>query len=125
MEKLALLGGTPAIQNPPEELFAWPIVTKEDEEAVLHVVRNNRYSYTEITKKFQEEFAEYMGGRDDIWYATNIEIYDYIDAYKKLIFSADGHTIYNPTAKKLYFASGNKSSEFVEYSIEPDQTIQI
>lgn len=61
MEKLALLGGTPAIQNPPEELFAWPIVTKEDEEAVLHVVRNNRYSYTEITKKFQEEFAEYMG----------------------------------------------------------------
>ena len=72
-----------------------------------------------------EEFAEYMGGRDDIWYATNIEIYDYIYAYKKLIFSADGHTIYNPTAKKLYFASGNKSSEFVEYSIEPDQTKQI
>lgn len=50
-----------------------------------------------------EEFAEYMGGRDDIWYATNIEIYDYIDAYKKLIFSADAHTVYNPTLITLYF----------------------
>jgi len=34
-----------------------------------------------------EEFAEYMGGKDDIWYATNIEIYDYIAAYNQLIFS--------------------------------------
>ena len=72
-----------------------------------------------------EEFAEYIGGRDDIWYATNIEIYDYIDAYNKLIFSADAHTVYNPTVKTIYFVSGNRSSDFVEYSIAPDQTIRI
>lgn len=49
-----------------------------------------------------EEFAEYIGGRDDIWYATNIEIYDYIQAYKQLIFSADGMKAYNPTNTELF-----------------------
>lgn len=50
-----------------------------------------------------EEFAEYMGNRDDIWYATNLEIYDYAAAFKQLIFSADGSMVYNPTEKTLYF----------------------
>ena len=34
-----------------------------------------------------EKFAEYTGGTNDIWYAANIEIYDYIVAYRKMIFS--------------------------------------
>lgn len=50
-----------------------------------------------------EEFAEYIGNREDIWYATNIEIYDYIAAYKQLQFSIDQKTVYNPTAMTLYF----------------------
>ena len=56
-----------------------------------------------------EEFAEYMGNRDDIWYATNIEIYNYITAYKQLIFSGNGKKVYNPTNTILYFTtySGN------------------
>ena len=45
-----------------------------------------------------EEFAEYTGGRDDIWYATNIEIYDYVQAYKSLKTSYDKKIIYNPSA---------------------------
>lgn len=50
-----------------------------------------------------EEFAEYIGNRNDIWYATNIEIYDYIAAYKQLIFSMDYSRVYNPTCMALYF----------------------
>ena len=50
-----------------------------------------------------EQFAEYMGGREDIWYATNIEICDYVAAYKQLIFSTDGSKVYNPTATELFF----------------------
>lgn len=62
MEKLALLGGAPIFtENAPEELFRWPIITKEDEEAALDVVRNNKFSGTEITTKFQEEFAAWQG----------------------------------------------------------------
>ena len=44
-----------------------------------------------------ENFAEYMGGRDDIWYATNIEIYDYVQAFNRLETSYDKKKIYNPT----------------------------
>ena len=45
-----------------------------------------------------EEFCEYMGGRKDVWYATNIEIYDYVKAYKNLQTSYDKSIIHNPSA---------------------------
>jgi len=61
MEKLALFGGKPSVENVPEDLFKWPIITKEDEDAVLDVMRNGSYSKTDITEQFQNEFAEYLG----------------------------------------------------------------
>ena len=61
MEKLALFGGEPAIKNAPQELFKWPIITKEDEDAVLDVIKNASYSKTNITEQFQTEFANYLG----------------------------------------------------------------
>ena len=54
-----------------------------------------------------EQFAEKMGGHDDIWYATNIEIYDYVTAFRQLRTSVDGKIAYNPTATTLYFNRGN------------------
>lgn len=66
-----------------------------------------------------EEFAEYIGNRDDIWYATNIEVYDYITAYNQLQFSADGSKVYNPTAVTLYF-----EWDGIAYSITPGSCIQ-
>jgi len=33
----------------------------------------------------------------DFWYATNMEIYEYVQAYKSLVYSADGKIVYNPT----------------------------
>lgn len=62
MEKLAVLGGTPAVVDAPDEaLFKWPIITEEDEAAALDVIRSNNYSGTDITEKFQDEFAEWIG----------------------------------------------------------------
>ena len=49
-----------------------------------------------------EKFAEYMGGRDNVWYATNGEIYDYLQACDRLIFSVDGKIIKNPTSTNVY-----------------------
>ncbi len=49
-----------------------------------------------------EEFAEFIGNRDDIWYATNGEIYGYVKAYDSLRFSADGTVIHNPSQKDLW-----------------------
>lgn len=55
-----------------------------------------------------EEFAEYMGNREDFWYATNLEIYEYIENYKRLVFSMDGTRVQNPTSQDLYL---DKSGE--------------
>lgn len=49
-----------------------------------------------------EEFAEYVGNREDIWYATNGEIYRYVKAYDSLQFSANGERVYNPSAIDVY-----------------------
>lgn len=48
-----------------------------------------------------ETFCSMMSGKDDIWYATNIEIVDYLTALKQLRFSADRTMVYNPTATDL------------------------
>ncbi len=64
-----------------------------------------------------EEFAEYVGGRDDIWYATNIEIYDYVEAWGSLIVSADGKRAYNPTAFELFYDNRGTAG-----SIKPGET---
>lgn len=71
MEKLALLGGTPAIPEPPaKELFRWPIMTEEDHAAAMDVVVNNKFSGTDITEKFQEEFAAWQGRKYAIAYCN-------------------------------------------------------
>ncbi len=49
-----------------------------------------------------EAFLAAIGNRDDIWYATNIEIHDYVKASEQLIFSADGSIAFNPTAKDVW-----------------------
>lgn len=57
-----------------------------------------------------ESFCEYMSGRDDIWYATNIEIADYMKAARGLIYSADGTHIYNPYATDVWIMKLSDSS---------------
>lgn len=71
MEKLAILGGTPAVdKKAPEDLFKWPIMGKEDEDAALEVIRQNKFSGTDITEKFQEEFAAWQGTKYAIAYCN-------------------------------------------------------
>lgn len=64
-----------------------------------------------------EGFAKRAGRHEDIWYATNIEICDYVNAFKQLVFSVDGDYVYNPTCRKIWFTIDKK-----EYSVEPGET---
>ncbi|MBQ8802474.1 MAG: polysaccharide deacetylase, partial [Tyzzerella sp.] len=59
---------------------------------------------------------EYIGNREEIWYATNIEVYDYVQAYNQLVFSANGKKVYNPTAYDIYFEKDKKI-----YCVKPDE----
>ena len=49
-------------------------------------------------------FLERTGGCDAVWYATNIEIYDYIQAFHRLVFSLDGRRVRNPSSCSVWFA---------------------
>lgn len=58
-----------------------------------------------------EDFASTIANRDDVWYATNIEIYNYIEAYHRLRFSADGTRVHNPSAQTIYIDYNGKLFE--------------
>lgn len=55
-----------------------------------------------------EDFCEYMGGRDDIWYATNIEIIDYMEAARSLRFTASHEAVCNPNAQSVWLQLNGK-----------------
>ena len=67
-----------------------------------------------------EQFCEKAACKDDVWYATNIEICDYIQAYYSLKFSADGNIIYNPSALEIYFKANDKV-----YAVKSGETISV
>jgi len=50
-----------------------------------------------------EKICQEISGKDDIWYATNIEIYNYTKAYESLIWSAKGTRVYNPALQDIWF----------------------
>lgn len=68
-----------------------------------------------------EEICDKLSGKDDTWYATNIEIYDYVTAFNSLKFSADGSRVYNPTDKTVWFEDITKGM----FSVKPGQTIKL
>ena len=58
-----------------------------------------------------EEFAKAAGNRPDTWYASNIEIADYVHALRMLRVSADRTMVYNPSAIEVWFTiNGEKVS---------------
>lgn len=67
-----------------------------------------------------EAICEKLANNDELWYATNIEIYDYVQAYKNLIYSADGHRVYNPTLHTIWIDVDSKL-----YAVRPGETIVI
>ena len=97
---------TPCHHNAPELMeFAEKFITKKAyEQPALFYLWGHSYEFESNDNwNVIEEFAAYMGNRDNVWYATNIEIYEYIEAYKQLVFSADGSIIHNPTSRPLWF----------------------
>ena len=63
MSKLALLGGEKFVTKAAGDMFKWPIVTKEDEEAVLEVLRAGAMSDTSVTKAFEEDWCKWTGSK--------------------------------------------------------------
>ena len=67
-----------------------------------------------------EGFCETVSNDNSIWYATNIEIIDYLKALDNLRYSADCGIVYNPTAISLWISVDEKSIE-----IKSGETVKI
>lgn len=55
-----------------------------------------------------EEFCARVGNRDDIWYATNIEIIDYMEVLERLQFAASGQGVFNPSSQSAWLEIDNE-----------------
>lgn len=55
------------------------------------------------TWEAMEQLCQSLSNQEDVWYATNIEIKDYIAAVRGLSFSADRKMVFNPSAVTIYY----------------------
>ncbi|MNB92451.1 Polysaccharide deacetylase [compost metagenome] len=67
-----------------------------------------------------EEFSQRISSRDEVWYATNIEIIHYMEACGKLRFSVDCNLVYNPSALAVWIMVDDTVVE-----VPPGSTLQI
>lgn len=75
----------------------------------LFYVWGHSYEFrTEEDWARMEKFVSMVANKEDTWYATNIEIYDYVEAYRSLEYSTDLKRVYNPSAKAVWIkTNGN------------------
>lgn len=73
----------------------------------LFYIWGHTYEFREMPDGFKkfEEFLSRVAFRQDTWYATNMEICEYVKAFRSLIYSADGNTAYNPTHTDIYISA--------------------
>lgn len=58
-----------------------------------------------------EDFCKLVGGKEDTWYATNIEIVDYMDAADRVQYSIDDTFAYNPSAISIWVSVAGEKYE--------------
>ncbi len=58
-----------------------------------------------------EDFCESAAFDSDVWYATNIEIKDYICAMRSLVYDVNQTMVYNPAAISVWISSGKNIVE--------------
>lgn len=54
-----------------------------------------------------EEFCKTAGNTKGVWFATNLEIMDYVLAMRRLRWSAEGSMVFNPSAAGVYLKMGD------------------
>lgn len=79
-------------------IHIWPFMKN----SLLYVWGHSFEFERENTWDIFEARCKLLAGHDEIWYATNIEIKDYLDAVKAMKVSADGTIVHNPSAIDVY-----------------------
>lgn len=99
---------------------------KKDQYLALMMVAGHSFEFDKDDNwEVIENFCKYMGGHADIWYATCIEIIDYLDAARSLQYSADHKTVCNPSAQTVWIQNWISSTDKTIYEIAPGATVQL
>ena len=138
------LGGDNDSFKLPEDFIAWMPTAHHNNPALLQYVEKftaiqeeKLYSASRFPRLFYlwghsyefdrddnwqliEDFCAAISGKEDTWYATNIEIYEYVEAFNALVTSADGKTVYNPTLKTVWMDVDGKL-----YRIDSGSTVTL
>lgn len=80
---------------------------------------DNNNNWAEI-----EQFCRDLGGQATIWYATNIEIVDYVNAMRNLRIAVDESAVYNPSGLEIWFSDCGGSGK-TERSVGPGATLRL
>ena len=67
-----------------------------------------------------EKLMSLVSNKDDVWYPTTIELYNYVQAYNSLIYSVDMSIISNPTAYDIWLAKDG-----VPFVIPAGKTVKV
>ncbi|WP_342565574.1 polysaccharide deacetylase family protein [Paenibacillus sp. FSL R7-0345] len=67
-----------------------------------------------------EAFSQRISNREEVWYATNIEIVRYLKAHNNLKYSTDCTLVYNPSALSLWISVDGQAVE-----VPPGKTLQL
>lgn len=90
-------------------------------ESLLFYVWGHSYEFDDNDNwHVMDRLLEKVCGRDDVWYATNGQIYRYVTAYNSLVWSVDDVCVYNPSAVDLW-VERNK----IVYHIPSGHTVAI
>ena len=128
----------------PHDLYAWYPTSHHDNPALLGWIdKFNSLRYDTVRAKLNkpalmyvwghsyefdmknnwermDQILDRVSGKEDVWYATNIEIVDYMKAYSLLVFNTEETKVYNPTVTTVWF-----TADFKTYKVEPGETINV
>ena len=94
------------------ELGAQFIELHKTQYLYMMYVWGHSYEFTnENNWGLMEDFCKLTGGKEDTWYATNIEIVDYMDVCHRLQFSSDLSFVYNPSIQSAWLNVGGNIIE--------------
>ena len=101
------------------------VSTSEDElerrDPMLFYVWGHSYEFEDSGKwHVIENFLKTVSHNDSVWYATNLEICEYIKCFRQLVFNVERTRVYNPTNQKIYFEHRKR-----KYSVESGQTVEL
>lgn len=97
-------------------------IEEDENEMKLFYLWGHSYEfYVDDNWQVIEDFAKAISNKENIWYGTNIEICEYIEAIRNVVIDYENGTIENKSKQNVYFYYGNKLIMLESFRIMKDE----